>query len=574
MRLLTKLLIAIGHNAATVALSCLLLGALPASAQSPKPQYGGTLSLGTVFSSLGLSPQTWDPADWQFQTGTDAGFFYDRLFTADLSKSTAQGGPYPFKSDGFLPADGMRGDLAEKWRWLENPLRLEVSLRKGVMFPEKPGVMAARELVAQDVVYSYNRLLASPKRVPGFVDYIERIEAPERHTVVITLKHFHEDWGFRLGWGVYSSIYPKEVVDAGINDWKKANGSGPFQLTEYVNGNSQTYTKNAQYWGKEKIGAQDYKLPFVDKVVVRIIKDTATQLTALRTAKLDVLQRINWGAVEELKKSAPQLQWARWLAHGSPYMAMRVDTKPFDDIRVRRALNMAVNRKEMIASLYGGHGEIFAYPQHPDFIGYYEPLEAMHESVREQFAYDPEKAKKLLAEAGYAKGFTIKAQLCTCATEMADLASVVAAYLEKIGVKLELEPLEPGAFYSMTRNGKNAPGFFLGNSHGGPTTTLRKNFVRDQYTNNSHWVDPAFEARLEAMYREPNEAARQKIVKELTREIVDKAPYLWLPTPYTYAAWWPWVKGYAGEIYAGGFRTDPIFARMWVDQDLKKKMGY
>ena len=82
------------------------------------------------------------------------------------------------------------------------------------------------------------------------------------------------------------------------------------------------------------------------------------------------------------------------------FLAMRVDTKPFDDIRVRRALNMAVNKQEIVKAYYGGNAELFAYPQHPDYLGYFEPLEAMPDSIKELFTYNPDKAKKLLAEAG------------------------------------------------------------------------------------------------------------------------------------------------------------------------------
>ena len=543
-----------------------------APAQTDKPQYGGALSIAT--NSPALAPLSWDPADWNYKTAQDAGHYYDRLFGADFSKSKASGGPYGYKSDSYLPTDAVVGDLAETWRWLENPLRLEVKLRKGVMFPEKSGVMAARELTAEDVAYSYNRLFASAKRITDFVDHVEKVEATERHTVVMHFKSFHEDWGYRLGWGVFSAVYPKEVVDAGINDWKKANGSGPFQLSEYVAGNAQNYVKNPLYWGKEKIGGQEYKLPFIDRVSIRILKDEASRYTALRTAKLDVLQSIAWSAVDELKKNAPQLKWARWLQHGSSYIAMRTDTKPFDDVRVRRALNMAINKPEIVASFYAGNAEVFAYPQHPDYTGYFEPLSAMPESIKELFVYSPEKAKKLLTQAGYPKGFTFKAHICTCFPEYMDLWPLVAAYLEKVGVKMEMEPLEQGAFFSLLRSGKNNPGFAYVNSHGGPTSTLRKNFMQGQYTNNSQWNDPAFEQKMQAMYKERDEPTRQTMVREMTREILDKAPYIWLPTAYTYAAWWPWVKNYEGEIYGGGFRWAPVHARMWIDQDLKKKMGF
>ena len=446
------------------------------NAQVEKPKYGGSLSIGT--NSPSLAPLSWDPADWNYKTAQDAGFYYDRLFVADFTKSKAQGGPYLFKSDSFLPSDAVRGDLAESWKWIDNPLRLEVKLRKGVMFPEKPGVMASRELTSQDVVYSYNRLLASPKRLADFIDLVDKFEAPDKYTVIIHFKYYHEDWGHRLGWGVFASVYPKEVVDAGIGDWKKANGSGPFMLTEYVGGNSQNYSKNPLYHGRETIGGQEYKLPFVDKVSIRIMKDEAARYAALRTAKLDLLQSITWTAAEELKKNVPQLKWARWLQHGSAYIAMRTDTKPFNDIRVRRALNMAINKQEIVSSFYGGNAEVFAYPQHPDYVGYFEPLSSMPDSIKELYTYNPDKAKKILAEAGYPNGFTFKAHICACDPTMMDLGPLVAGYLQKIGVKMEFEPLEQGAFFSLLRAGKNNPGMAYTNSHGGPTTTLRKNFTQ------------------------------------------------------------------------------------------------
>ena len=92
---------------------------------------------------------------------------------------------------------------------------------------------------------------------------------------------------------------PKEVADAGATNWKNVNGTGPFMLTDFVAGNSNTYAKNPIYWDKEKIGGQDYKLPYLDKLIYRTIKDEATQHAAIRTAKLDLLESINARYVPE-----------------------------------------------------------------------------------------------------------------------------------------------------------------------------------------------------------------------------------------------------------------------------------
>ena len=152
----------------------LLSLAMPASAQTePKPQYGGTLEIGTVYVTL--SALSFDPADWNWKLNHDTGNYLEQLFAADLSKSKKNGGKYPFYADAYLPSDAIRGELAESWEWKKDPLRVEVRLRKGIMFPEKPGVMASRELTAEDVVFSYNRLAKSPKAQNGYFSYVDKV---------------------------------------------------------------------------------------------------------------------------------------------------------------------------------------------------------------------------------------------------------------------------------------------------------------------------------------------------------------------------------------------------------------
>ena len=106
-------------------------------------------------------------------------------------------------------------------------------------------------------------------------------------------KAYNAEWDYRFGWGYYSGIMPKEVADAGAGNWKNLNGTGPFMLCEVVQGNSNTYVKNPNYWDKDKVNGADYKLPFVD-TRLRTIKDEATYITALRTAKIDMLENIRW----------------------------------------------------------------------------------------------------------------------------------------------------------------------------------------------------------------------------------------------------------------------------------------
>ena len=560
-----------GAVARALSLAALLAVSTPA-ALAQAPQYGGTLNIG--HHHVTLSPLSWDPADWTWKYNQDTGLATETLFAADLSKSQGRGGKHRFISDAWLPSDAIRGELAENWKWSENPLRLDINLRKGVMFPARAGVMASREMVADDVVYSYNRLDKSPKKIPTYFDHVDKVETTGKHSLRFTFKNYFSEWDYRFGWGYYSAIVPKEVSDAGAGNWKNLNGTGPFTLTDVVMGSAVTFTKNDLYWDKEKIGGQSYKLPFVDKIIYRTIKDEASFLTALRTAKLDVLENIRWSAVEELKKNAPALKWKQRVHTFGTFLAMRVDTKPFDDIRVRRALNMAVNKQEILKSYYGGNAELFGYPMHPDYVGYYEPLDKMPVAAQELFVYNPDKAKALLAEAGFPKGFTFKTQVCSCNPDHMDIIPLIAAYLEKVGVKLDIQAMEYGAFLSAMTTKTNAAGYFMNNGHSNPTTSIRKSFVSKQTWNPSQYSDPDFDKRMADAYLEKDESKRQLLIKLLTRDIVEKAPYIWLPVQHTYTAWWPWVKNYDGELRAGAERVGPIHARMWVDQPMKKKMGF
>jgi peptide/nickel transport system substrate-binding protein len=551
----------------------LSLGAGPVSAQTietPKP--GGTIEIATVYASI--SALSWDNYDYNWKHNHDTGQVYEQLFAADLSKAKSRGGNANLTPDAYIPTNLLRGELAEGWELKESPLQIVIKLRKGVMFPEKPGVMASRELTSQDVKFTFDRQNASPKKVDSMYDYVANVEAPDKYTVVFNLKEYNAEWAFRFGYGYYSGIVPKEVVDAGATNWKNVNGTGPYRLTDYVQGNSNTYEKNPNYWGTETVNGKELKLPYVDKMVYRIIKDEATRITGLRTGKLDIMESIRWQDVETLKKSSPQLKWNRWLATSGTFLSMRVDTKPFDDIRVRRAMNMAIDKEEIIKSYHNGNAELFAYPQHPAYGAYFRPLEQQPDSVKELFKYDPAKAKKLLAEAGYPNGFTFKTQVCSCSADHMDLLPLVAGYLEKVGVKMEIQTMEYAAFLSAMTSQKNAPGYFMNNGHTNPTRSLHKSFVFGQVWNPSQWNDPAFAAKMDQVYLEKNEEVRIKMIDEMTTEIVDKAPYIWLPTQYIYTAWWPWVKGYEGELRAGAARPGPVYARIWVDQDLKKKMGY
>jgi len=535
------------------------------------PEYGGDLNIGTV--NVTLSPLSWDPADWTWKSNHDAGGQREQLFAGDLDKSVRKGGIYPFISDAYLPTESIRGELAESWVW-EGDLTLVISLRRNAMFTDRPGVMKARLLEAQDVVFSYDLVDQSPKRIPTYFDHIKKVYARDKHTVVFEFSEFNAEWMYRFGYGYYSSISPRELGNVDRKDWRNTSGTGPFILEKYVQANAHIYRRNDNYWDKETIDGQQYPIPFVNKVIYRIIKDEATYLTALRTGQLDILEAMRWIAVDHLKETTPELKWNRWLATQGTFMALRVDQKPFDDIRVRRALNLAINQKEIAELFYGGYAELMAYPQHPGFGEYFEPLEEMPQEVQELFTYNPEKARALLKDAGVPEGFTFDVQVCSCSPSNMDMIPLLESYLQKVGISIKIKPMEYASFLSAMTTKTHGPGYLLNSGHVNPITTLRKSFVTGQTWNPSQYSSEHYDEQIRLVHLERDEKKRIVMLRELTRLILAEAPYIWLPTAYNHTAWWPWVKNYGGELRVGAVRPGPIYGRIWIDEKLKAELGF
>lgn len=541
------------------------------AAEAETPQYGGILTVGSEFSAVSVA--AWDPADWNWKVNHDAPYL-EHLFVGDLAKSAERGGSFRFTSSFWIPDDVLKGELAESWEFTGDPLSLVVRLRKGVMWPDKPGVMAARELVADDVVFSFNRVRASPKALNEYYAYIDRVEARDEHTVVFHLKRYNTEWAWRFGYGLYCGILPREVGTLHALTAKNAIGTGPFLLESYRDGSAFIYARNPGYWGKETITGGEHKLPFVDKLIYPVIKDSASAQAALRTGRLDILRNLPWQSVEALKQSSPQLVWHRRLSASGTFIALRMDTKPFDSILVRRAVNMAINKQEIVAKYYGGNAELFNHPMYRDWTGYYQSLDEMPMSVRELFVYDPERAKQLLRAAGYGGGFAFDVQVSGSNSAHLDLLAMVAGYLQKVGVTLNIKPMEYAPYASVLKNGKHAAGYMMTSAHVTPISTLSRHFSSDIFWNASRYHDAALDERLRQAPYMRDERERIKAVREMTVSILEQAPYILLPTPIEYQAWWPWVKNYNGERYAGALSPGSIYARIWIDQSLKKALGF
>jgi len=531
-----------------------------------KPRYGG------VFT------HAWDVDDIQF----DEYYIWPPscrpmfLTNEDLIEHDWAKGPTGTEEASFIANEFIlkyqASILCESWEMADENTFV-YHIRKGINFQNKPPVNG-REMTAYDVAFSMRRITKSPTSYLNlnYPNTVESVEATDKWTVVYKCK---PGWAAMLlpVTGGMCKVVPPEVYpeDAPMKDWTKICGTGPFLLSDYVSGSSLTYVRNPNYWRKDPINPEN-TLPYLDGVKQLIITDLSTRQAALRTGKIDHLFPVSWEDATQLRETAPELKWKEYPSIAAPAVMFRTDKPelPFKDIRVRQALNMAIDRKEIAETLRGGKATILCYPcaPYPEYSDFYTPLEELPESTRELYEYNPEKAKQLLAEAGYPDGF--KTEILCTSPEADDLA-VVKAFWAKVGVDAKLDVREYAVKFSIvsSRTHKECVYWSVG------SLPYRFMTVRPEQLHNLSMInDPRVnEAWKEVSASYFDEPKKHQIMKEIFPYILSQAWWVQIPGPYYYISWQPWVKGYAGQIQSNYVSGNHGFAPyIWIDQDLKEKM--
>ena len=534
-----------------------------------EPIYGGTMTV--LHVHCGLEPATWDPADCNWIVEPFTSPVMEKLVIGDIEKYGPRGtNQFPFTDMEYIPSDYFRGQLAESWT-LPDDTTYIFNIRKGIYWPDKPGVMASRELTAEDIAFSKNRLYQSPK-CPGYYDNVVGATALDKYTLEIKLVKYDANWVMSGAWGYFQRIYPPEMVDAGMTDWKNVTGTGPFVLKDYVSGASLTWERNPTHWDTTTVNGREYKVPFVDRLVWPIIVDTSTQLAALRTGKCDIEESVGWQDAEAAMETNPELIQYRWISTTGSVYACRYDVEPFDDIRIRRALNMAIDRQATIDSLYGGNAVMLSFPFSMDWgDDLFTPLEELPEAAQELFTYNPTKAKQLMAEAGYPEGF--KAEI-VCTSGWVDGVSLAADYWAELGIELDIQVVEYGVYYAIMRGKTHKQMYAMSKGCGDPFAVLQVIGNPGQYWNPSMFDDPYYTETYEAAEAESDVTKAKAMLKHLNAYIIEQAPYVILAMPYANSFCYPWVKNWYGELSESTRSPGYIHARVWIDEDLRKAMGY
>lgn len=385
-------------------------------AQTSGPKSGGTY---TILSAA--DPDMLDPhRQSSIYTHQLAGLVYNKLVSYETGPNVE------YTDYNVVP------DLAERWEVSEDGKVYTFYLREAYWHDKEP--VNGRQVTAEDVVATMERIIHLPGHQAALLSEVESVEAKDSQTVVFTLKQpFAPFLNFMANHFMW--ILPEEGVNGEFDLASDAIGTGPFVLEEWEDNVQATFKKNPNYYEEGK--------PYLDEVIFKVVPDQGSRIAAFRTGQADTIGQLSPEELTQLQKTNSEVTVFDALFPTQEQLYVNMEKEPFNDIRVRKAISMAIDRKSMVNAIYGG-GETSG-PVNPSLGDWALPLEE-REALQ---PYNPEEAKKLLKEAGYQNGFSTTLIVTNgYGEQLVRVAQWIAEDLRNIGINAEIEVVEYATYFS------------------------------------------------------------------------------------------------------------------------------
>ncbi|HEX7039999.1 MAG TPA: ABC transporter substrate-binding protein [Trueperaceae bacterium] len=392
--------------------------------------------------------------------------------------------------------------LAESWTVSDDGLTYVVKLREGVRFHN------GRTMTADDVVYSYERIVDPDTASPQASRFsaVASAVATGQYEVTFTLSQPFAPFVSNLA-NLY--VVPHEVVEEFGDLQQHAVGTGPFMLDEIVPDTYVSLVKNPDYYREGQ--------PVLDGLRYNIVPEASTRAAGMRTGAYQLIPDVDPATAETLRGvPGVELLGVQDLAY--TLLGLNVSREPFDDPRVRMAINYAIDRAEIVDAVYFGN----AVPGGPLSPGLTEW--ALDTGEFPCYATDLDMARQLLAEAGYPDGFETEILTFGTIQVVTDTAQVLQAQLAEIGIDANVNVAEFGQFVQDWTNSNFDMFVSLNGGSSDPDGYLHRTFITGGSTNVFEYSDPEVDEWLEAGRTTTDQAARYEIYADLQRKLACEGP--------------------------------------------------
>lgn len=448
---------------------------------------------GTVIYAAGADPDSLDPANAESNPSEAVNrMMYENLARFDEKLRIVPG-------------------LATDWKVSSDGLTWTFHLRKGVKFHD------GTPFNAEAVKVFIERMIGpeKPSRAGLYTPFVNTVEVVDEFTVKINLKAPFAFFLNNLAHSASGIISPTALKTYGKDIARRPVGTGPFKFVEWVHGDHLTMVRNDEYWGGK---------PYLDKITVKTVKEDSARVMMLQSGDAHLIVRIPAEDIPRLEKD-PNIKLDSTETLRVLYLGFNCAKKPFTDVRVRQAISYAIDKESIVKNIYQGRALVASGMVAPLTTGYV-PLQGI--------PYDPEKAKKLLAEAGFPKG--LKAKLWSPHGRYPkdfEMAQAIQQQLKKVGVECSLDTMEWAAYLAALRKPvetNESEIFLLGWA---PSTAearwiLYPLFTTEQWipkgNNRSFYSNKEFDDLVNKFTRATNKADMDRYLKAAQEILAKEAP--------------------------------------------------
>jgi peptide/nickel transport system substrate-binding protein len=462
-----------------------VVGELPEISVAGKT--GGTLNMGIDFDAV-----TFDPA----QTQNNMELWVEMEVFSRLVRVNNVG-------------TDIEGDLAESWDVSDDGSVYTFHLRPDAKFSDGSPV------TADDVVFSVKRAAAEDSLVFWTFEAMKDIEAVDPQTVKITLNGPAAPFANDIAlWG--ASIVKKDSAEAGTADGGLSLiGSGPFILDSWQKGEQIVLKKNPYYWEKDSAGNQ---LPYLDQVNLILLTDDNTRMLKLQAGEIDTALNVPYNQIEPLSQD-PNLIISATPLYGVTSVALNQAKPEFADVKVRQAMNYAIDREAMVQVALFGYGRVACSPI----------MLSWFYTDKYCYSFDLEKAKQLMAESSAPDGFSASLMIAAGNTVDNQLAVMMKDMLAQINIDVTIEPIDSSTQWE--RRTKKDYDMTMGSGTSDnldPNSNMLFCCVSDGGADSSYtgWKDPEVDAIFRKTQTEMDFAKRNEYYDEFQKLMAERGPSL------------------------------------------------